>query len=107
MYYESGYFTLLSWILGIGTVIAVFFVGLIYIKKHDIRFLWFWMAAMSLIAAVPAFIVLVRPSISQGFNAMRSEENTLRLYWFGLWFIITNVLWIIGVFAVSKEKAKK
>lgn len=110
MHYESGYFTVLSLILCIGTVIAICFVAFIYIKKvkkSDIRFIWFWLAAMSLVVTVPAFLVLVRPLTSQEINAMHSKENTWRLYWFGLWFIITNVLWIKGMFVISNEKKVK
>jgi hypothetical protein len=106
MNYEAGYFLFIKWIMIIFTILSICLVGFIYVKraiKRDIKLIWFWLSSMSLIGTVTSFIQLVKPITDSEVNAMLSERNTLLLFMFCSFFILTNALWIVGVLSIARN----
>jgi hypothetical protein len=106
MNYEAGYYLIIKWIMIIFTILSIGLVGFIYVKraiKRDIKLIWFWLSSMSLIGTMTSFIQLVKPITDSEVYAMLPERNILLLFMFCSFFIITNALWIIGVFSIAKN----
>ncbi len=106
MNYEAGYYIIFKWIIIVFTILSIGLVGWNYVKraiKHDIKLIWFWLGSMFQIVTMTSLLQLLKPVSITEVNAMLSEKNTLFLFMFCISFIITNTLWVIGVFSIAKK----